>query len=178
MYGFSIEAQGYALFMFLGIGFLLGILYDIIRIIRLSVSKKRICLYIADAVFVLLCVAVTFCASLIINYGEMHFYMFISELTGFFIYYFTFDSFVRRFAEKAVAVLKKIYTVLFGVFSVPVKIFVSFICFFAGIFKKPTKKIKYFFNLLLQRIKQLVYNIVGRLGLLKKGKRASSDEEK
>lgn len=178
MYGFSIKSQGYALFMFLGIGFALGVLYDAVRIIRLSLSEKKVALYISDAVYVILFALVTFCAVLVVNWGEMHFYMFLSEFLGFFIYYFTFDAFVRKFSETVIKLLKKIYRTLFKIFSAPVRLSVNILISIAKILKNPLKKIQKNLKIVLQKFKGLVYNKFTKLGFFKNGKRASSDEDK
>ncbi len=172
------SSQLRALFMFLGLGFLLGIVYDVERIIRLSVSRGRVAVYVADSLFAVTAAGVTFCFTLAVNYGEMHMFMLLAEITGFCVYYFTFDSFVRRVSDKAVKLLKKIYAFLFKIFSAPVKLVFFVLRKIGHAVGIPLKKFEKNLNLVLQKIKNLVYNKVGLLYRRnRKRKRASSDEK-
>ncbi|MBR1811896.1 MAG: spore cortex biosynthesis protein YabQ [Clostridia bacterium] len=158
MYGFPLYTQLRCLFYFLGLGFLLGVVYDLLRFIRLSVSAGRPLLYICDCLYAVLFGAAVYSTCLAVSYGELHLYMLIGAVTGFSVYYFTFDSFIRRMTGRIVRGLKRCYHVVFRVFSLPVRA-VMFVCEkICKILAFPVKKIAKFFKYLLQNIKKLLYN--------------------
>lgn len=158
MYGFPLQTQLRLLFVFLGLGFLLGLLYDAMRFIRLSVSRSKALLIVFDCLFVLTAAGVWFCCSLAANYGRIHAYTLLACAVGFCVYYFTFDAFVRRVTARVVAALRRFYRLIFCVFSLPVRLAVAFVTSVAHVAGIPAKKIHKKIKKLLQTIKVMVYN--------------------
>lgn len=180
MYGFALNTQIGALLSFLGLGFALGVVYDLLRIVRLSITRSKKALYVFDLLFALLCAAVTFLAALSVHYGELHFYMLLAQITGFAVYYFTLDAFVQKITEHVAGVLKRVYRLLFRVLSAPVCLIVRIgeknVKFFGFLRRKIEKNLKF----LLQKMKPMLYNrnSFSRFKLKdRQRKRATSDEE-
>ena len=178
MFGFPLSRQLQSLFPFLGLGFFLGLLYDVLRILRLSLSRSKRLLFWFDLFFVLLSALFTFCFSLSVYYGELHLYMLLAELLGFFVFYCTFDGFFRQTAAKAARWLGSVYSLCLRVLSLPIRGFLlvgeKAVKFFGFSGNKIQKKLKN----LLQKRKHLLYN-KGRYPRLspRKRKRATSDEK-
>ena len=96
MYGFPIPAQVRAALYFLGLGFLLGVVYDLLRVLRLSVSRGRALLYLCDVFYALLFAVCACCTAQAVHYGELRLYMVLCAVGGFLVYYVTLDRFLRR----------------------------------------------------------------------------------
>ena len=180
MYGFALNDQIRSLLSFLGLGFALGVVYDLLRIIRLSITQSKKALYVFDVLFALLCALLTFLAALSIYYGELHVYMLLAQITGFAVYYFTLDAFVQKTTDSIAKWLKGVYRLLFRVLSMPIRVFVRFGEKILKIFGFSRQKIEKNAKFLLQKMKALRYNRNSYSRLKTKDrrrKRATSDEE-
>lgn len=72
-----------------GFGFLLGILYDVFRTVRLAVSSGKKFVFVYDIVYVMLCAVLSFLFFLAVNNGAVRGYAFLAELLGWLVYYFS-----------------------------------------------------------------------------------------
>lgn len=68
-------------------GIILGVLFDIYRILRLRFRPHWLITTIADLMYCLLASAVAFAALLVSNWGEFRFYVVIALVSGVFFYY-------------------------------------------------------------------------------------------
>lgn len=178
MFGFPLARQIQALFPFLGLGFLLGLIYDVLRLLRLSLSRSKRMLVVFDVIFVLLCAVMTFCFCLSIYYGELHLYMLLSECLGFFIYYITFDAFFRKTADKVISFAGRLYGVFASVISLPLRFFIFILERNKKVFGLFGNKIQKKLKNLLQKMKLLLYNKTRcNRHSPRKRKRATSDEK-
>ena len=158
LYGFPAWLQTRSLFYFAGAGFLAGVVYDLLRFVRLALSPGRFALRIFDGAFVLLFGALIFCTSMAVCYGELHFFMLLSALAGFLVYYAALDGLVRRISDPVVRGLRRAGRLVFRVFSLPARFFVFVFGLFGKIFSFPLKKIIFFLNKVLQNVKRIMYN--------------------
>lgn len=83
----------------IGLGFLLGAVYDFFKILRICMSLRGVTV-ICDLLYSLLVTAATFCFVLAFSEGEIRFYIFLAEILGWLIWFFTFSAFVGRAAQK------------------------------------------------------------------------------
>lgn len=175
MYGITVAAQTKNLLLGLGLGFIIGIIYDIFRIIRLSISRGRTAVFIQDILFFLLFSGITFSFCLGVNNGEVRFYIIFAEVLGFLIYYFSFGSFVIKLSDTVISALRRFFSFVFKLFKTPVLfIFRIFSLIFGKISKftrKSSKKVGKKLKFLLQRNYSLLYNTVG--GVFAKRKKKS-----
>lgn len=147
----------------LGLGFLLGILYDILRTVKLSVTQKKQWNIFFDLFYFFIVGLVTFLFILATNKGEVRSYILIGELMGAAIYYFTFGIFVIKFTDKLITLFKRFFSILFKIISSPFKlifsVFKKIFIKFKNIFKKTSKKHKKIQKNLLQKLRVYVYNL-------------------
>ena len=88
MYMLTIADQTRLFLLALGLGFLLGIVYDLFRVVRMAFTMRRAGVFIQDVLFFLTCAAVTFVFLLAVNQGEIRGFIIAGEGLGFLIYYF------------------------------------------------------------------------------------------
>jgi spore cortex biosynthesis protein YabQ len=148
-------------------GFLLGVLYDILRAMRLSFTKSKIALVFFDILYFVLFGVITFLFILTLNKGEVRSYIIVGELIGAVFYYISFGIAVIKFTDKAILALKRFYALLFKVISAPFKllkrIFLKSTQPILSFFKKTEKKSSKIRKKLLPKLRLYVYNLFGIL---------------
>lgn len=167
MYILTLAKQTQIFLLSLGFGFILGIIYDIFRIIRLTFSKQNIknskpTVIVYDIIYLLLCCFLTFIFILTASLGKFRWYVIVGEILGFTVYYFSFGFIVINVSNKIIDILKRIISFIFMVIFKPVSIIYRFITknlikiykFIKKIVKKISKKLKYH----LKYIKYMMYN--------------------
>ena len=73
MYMLTIADQTRLFLLALGLGFLLGIVYDLFRVVRMAFTMRRVGVFIQDVLFFLTCAAATFLFLLAVNACEQLF---------------------------------------------------------------------------------------------------------
>lgn len=91
-----------------GLGFLLGVLYDLFRMLRKIFPFGRVLTFIQDFLYVIICAFVTFCFALVLNDGRIMFYIFLGEALGWIIYYFSVGVLVMRAVNSAVSGIRRL----------------------------------------------------------------------
>ena len=174
IYGGDVSVQTKNMLLSVGMGFLFGIIYDIFRIIRLSLSGERgkIAVFAQDVLFFLLFSGMTFAFCLSVNGGELRFYIVFAELLGFLIYYFSFGVFVIRVSDKIISFIKRVFSLLVRLVSLPVSFLLRIILFvfskLSVFVKKSSKKTGKYLKFRLQNNIRMVYNTFGEMSPKKK----------
>ena len=91
-----------------GLGFLLGVLYDFFRMLRMIFPFGRVLIFIQDFLYVIICAFATFCFALVLNDGRIMFYIFLGEALGWIIYYFSVGVLVMRAVNSAVSGIRRL----------------------------------------------------------------------
>lgn len=84
------------LFLYGGMGFLLGAYYDVFRILRVLLKPRPFGVFIQDIVYFLTAAGMTFVFVLAVTDGVLRVYLFAGLLTGFFAYRYTVGRAVVR----------------------------------------------------------------------------------
>ena len=134
MYGIDLSVQIKNLMPALGIGFILGLIYDITRFLRMTFSRNKIVLFFADFLFVVFCTISSYLMILGVNNGNIRLYLIIAEITGCVIYFCTAGVIISRFFRFISDTIRKIFQTLITPF---VLIFKKFSC----LIRKSSKKI-------------------------------------
>lgn len=179
LYGLSLATQTKNFLLSLGFGFIMGIFYDLFRIVRISISKSKIATVFSD---ILYCIFLGFSLMLFcltVNEGEIRFYLLLGSLAGFFVYYFSLGVIIFSFSERLITLIKKIIKSVFNVISYPFRFVFGklrkLLNNLSAKSHKNTKNIKNKSKFLLKVNKLLLYNL-----LVKKQhptKRESSESE-
>lgn len=163
LYGLSLATQTKNFLLSLGFGFIMGIFYDLFRIMRTSISNGKIVTIVSDILYcIFLCFSLMlFC--LTVNEGEIRLYLLLGSLAGFFVYYFSLGVIIFSFSEKFILAIKKIIKSFLNVFLYPFKLVFRI---FRKLFnkaslksRKNTKNIKNKSKFLLKVNKLLLYNL-------------------
>lgn len=104
IHGLNFQARLF--FQSVGFGFLLGILYDAFRTVRILISSKKAVVIIMDTAYFVLCGFLIFCFSLVLDNGEIRAYLLAGNLIGWLIYYFSM-GFVSAKIRMIIRRLKK-----------------------------------------------------------------------
>lgn len=137
----SVYYQLFNLVIFIITGIIIGILFDIFRIIRKSFKTPDIITYIEDIIFWILTGLILLFTIFTFNNGELRIYIFIGLIIGLIIYLLTLSKY---FVKICVNILKLIKKIIY----VPIKAiwrFLNKFIFhpFSTILLKITKWIKY-----------------------------------
>ncbi len=103
-----------------GLGFLLGILYDIFRTLRMIFSFGKVLTFIQDFLYVIICAFLTFSFALVLNDGKIMFYIFFGEVMGWLIYYFTFGTLALRVSSAVVKGVRLTFFTIIKLFRKPI----------------------------------------------------------
>lgn len=143
----------------LGFGFLLGILYDVFRTLRLIISRSKGFVFFADLMYFALCSFLTFCFIMVVDSGRVRLYVALGEILGWFIYYFSFGSIAIRVSNAVTGFFRRLFS---GVFKLVRRAFSKIgskgskiKLIFKKNIRKSNKKLK--FN--LQKHSGMVYNL-------------------
>lgn len=112
------ENQAYLFFIFILNGFLIGLIFDVFRIIRKSFKTSNLITYIHDILFWLLSGAIVLYSIFKFNNGELRGYIFIGILMGTILYLLLFSKIFITVNVFVISLLKKI---VYYSFILPIK---------------------------------------------------------
>lgn len=146
------QEQVYIFVIFILNGFIIGILFDFFRILRISFKTPDFITYIEDALFGIISGILILFSIFKFNNGELRLYPFIGLILGAFLYLLVFSKIFIHINVYIIKVLKKVTKILIiiplkFIYQLFKKIFfkpIIFICFnIRKIFRKINfKKIK------------------------------------
>lgn len=137
----SFARQSAAFLYSIPLGAALGVIYGMLKLLRISLNPKKHTVIALDIFFMLLCALCVFFFSLGMLDGYIRFYVIIGAALGFFIYRLTIGKLLNRILDPIIALIKKIIISIFT-------------------------KIKNIAKKLLKIGCEILYNIGGRIVLL------------
>lgn len=105
---FSLSDQTAYFLRSLVLGLLLGVLYDVVRAIRMLCRAGRVHLMISDVLFFTLCGVITSLFALPFNKGDVRAFIVFGEAVGFLSYRLTLGGIMGKFYAFLSAVLRRI----------------------------------------------------------------------
>lgn len=114
-----ITNQAYLFLIFIVNGLIIGLLFDIFRILRLSFKTKDFVTYIEDIVFWILTGFIVLYSVFVFNNGEIRFFIFLGIALGVLLYMTIFSSSIIKSSVFVIDIFKKVFGKIFGFFSVP-----------------------------------------------------------
>lgn len=130
------------------IGAMLGVIYDVFRIIRIAVSLgekqkpksngKRakireavsfVVIFIEDVLFFIIAAIITILFIFMVNNGQVRLFAVTGEIFGFLLYYFTVGRIVLKLAERIIALIKYVFSLLYRYVVLPPIRLVRYIIF-------------------------------------------------
>lgn len=131
-----IANQAYLFLIFTIDGIIIGLLFDIFRILRRSFKTSDIITYIQDVLFWILTGFILLYTIFTFSNGEIRLYMFLGTFLGCIIYMLIFSKYFIKINVKIVLTLKTIISKLISVIIFPVKILAKLI---KKVFLKPIR---------------------------------------
>ncbi len=143
----------------LGFGFLLGIVYDVFRTLRLIVSGSKGFAFFCDLLYFAVCSFATFCFILVVDSGRVRLYVALGEILGWLIWYFSFGAIAMKATNAVVRFFRRIILTVSKFFRRIMKRILKkcgkILLFVKKIIRKNNKKSKFF----LQKHRGMVYNL-------------------
>ena len=115
-------------------GILIGLLFDIFRILRKSFKTLDIITYTEDLIFWILTGLLLLYSIFTFSNGEVRFYMFLAVFCGCLIYMLLFSKYFININVKIIAIIKKIIKTILSIVILPFKIILQLL---KKIFFKP-----------------------------------------
>lgn len=100
-------------------GVLIGIIFDIFRILRKTIKTSDFVTYIEDFLFWIITSIILFYSIFTYNNGELRFFMFLAVILGFVLYICTISSYLIKINLKIINVIKRIFLKLFEIIYKP-----------------------------------------------------------
>lgn len=100
-------------------GVLIGIIFDIFRILRKTIKTSDFVTYIEDFLFGIITSIILFYSIFTYNNGELRFFMFLAVILGFVLYLCTISSYLIKINVKIINVIKRIFLNLFEIIYKP-----------------------------------------------------------
>ena len=101
--------QLYTLFVFILSGAVIGILFDLFRILRKSFKTPDIITYIEDIIFWILTGLFLLYIIFKYSFGQLRIYMFVSLIIGIVIYFLTISKYFIKLNIKIIRIYKIYY---------------------------------------------------------------------
>ncbi len=168
MYTIGIAFQTKVFLLSLGLGFILGVLYDVFRIVRLIVSAGKKAAVVQDILYVLFVTFFTFIFMLVVNEGRLRFYALLGQTLGFFVYYFAFGAVAIAFAQRAVVVSRGALKLFSRIVSAPFRalfsLFSKLFGFLHSFFRKKLNIFRKNLKMYLKKLSGMMYNLICKTG--------------
>ena len=103
------------------VGLALAVVYDIFRVTRILFRTGKIAMYVQDILYGIAAAFVTFLLALVVNSGEIRFYIIGGELIGMAVYFLTVGRITVRIAKWIHRICVKIALWLKRYISEPIK---------------------------------------------------------
>ena len=114
--------QAYLFLIFILNGILIGITFDIFRILRKSFNTPNFITYIEDTLFWIVSAIIVMYSLFVFNNGQFRAYIFVGILLGIAIYMLFFSKIIIKISVKVIAVIKSIIMFVFKIISYPLNI--------------------------------------------------------
>ena len=162
IYSLSLADQTKGFLLSLGFGFLMGIFYDLVRIVRISISKSKKVILVFDLLYFVFLGFCSYLFFLVVNEGDIRAFLLLGEGIGFSIYYFSLGVVVFTASEKILSITKKVISKILKIILLPFvwvfKKLKTLLEKFAKKWNKKSKKIKNKSKFHLKLHKHLLYN--------------------
>lgn len=130
-------------------GILIGVIFDVFRILRRSFKTPNFITYIEDTLFWILSALIVMYSLFVFNNGQFRGYIFIGLFLGVAIYMLFFSKFIIKISVKIILLIKKFISIIFRILSYPIVILYKAlrIIFIRANYKNLDKFIKYLYKI-------------------------------
>ena len=114
--------QAYLFLIFILNGILIGVTFDVFRILRKSFNTPNFVTYIEDTLFWIISAIIVMYSLFIFNNGQFRAYIFVGILLGIAIYMLFFSKIVVKVSVKIISVVKTGVIFVLKIILYPIKI--------------------------------------------------------
>ena len=129
-----ITNQAFLFLVFVVIGLIIGLLFDVFRILRISFKTKDFVTYIEDILFWIITGILVLYSIFIFNNGEIRLFIFIGIAIGVILYIMLFSSLIIKYSVYIINFIKKVVRVVLKIIVIPIKCLIKV---FKKVFFKP-----------------------------------------
>lgn len=119
--------QGYLFLIFILNGILIGIIFDVFRILRRSFETPNFVTYIEDTIFWVLSALSVLYFLFVFNNGEIRGYIFIGVFLGIALYMLFFSKIIVKISVKIIVFIKEVIYKIFKTLIYPIQILLKFV---------------------------------------------------
>lgn len=161
--------QMYLFLVYLICGSIIGIFFDIFRILRKSFKTTDFITYIEDLIFGFITGIFVLFMIFIFNNGVLRFYIFLAIILGLILYFLTISKIFINISVNILVTIKKFIIKIFSLLFYPIKLIFKFIKqYFSKVILKP-------FRILIINIKGFYIKILKFLKKYKKLPKTKKD---
>ncbi len=117
----SITEQTRLFLLSCGTGFLLGIFYEVFRLLRMLLSAKKRSAFVFDILYCLLATFFTFVFILTANRGAVRWYILFGVFAGWVIYYFALGGIAVKFSKALTVCVRNTLSFAYKIIAAPFK---------------------------------------------------------
>ena len=118
----SISTDAYVFCVFVSVGILVGLLFDLFRISRKSFKTTDVITYIEDIIFWILTGILILYTVFKFNNGEIRGFIFLGIILGTIFYLLLFSKVFINISVKIINIIKKILIIIFKIIIYPIKL--------------------------------------------------------
>lgn len=152
----SISEQAQIFLAAVEAGIIIGIFYDLFRIIRKILPHPNWVIQLEDFIFWIIVSGFMFFVLFSKNYGEIRGFALIGAFLGNMIYFFTLSIWLMKFSDWIIDWIKRIIRVVIRILLIPIKLIIKILYY-------PYKWISYPMRILGVRTKILVHKSKSRV---------------
>lgn len=146
------------------LGFLLGLFYEIFRILRLMIKTGAVAVFVQDILYWSVSALISFLFILAVNSGQLRIFLLLGIVIGMIVYFFTLGALIMKASKAIIAFIYRVMRFIYGKLVTPVQRFMGFTRKKADRFAKKVqsknKIIKNNMNYSLKQYRLLLYNLL------------------
>jgi len=123
----SMSGQAWLFLTTVAAGFIIGLVYDIFRILRKAFRHRQWAVQLEDILFWVAGALLMFYFMLQSNYGEIRFFTIMGAALGMVIYFCSLSLVVMRVASAVIDIIRRVLRFLFAPFAPPLRKFTRFL---------------------------------------------------
>lgn len=140
MYLADFARQNQVLLLSVGFGSLLGVVYDLFRLVRLAVAERKRGVFLQDLLFFAVAAFLTVLFLLVVNCGSLRLFILFAMAAGFFVYYVTLSRLILRIGMLLFPLLRRLVSLGARAVSAPLRLLLRFFAFLRKCAKKHQKE--------------------------------------
>jgi len=129
----SLEQQIINFLVTVGLGLVMGAIFDFYYVLRCLFRPRKIFVHICDFFIWLFMIAFVFITLVYVNWGEIRFYVFLGIILGTLIYYLAFSKYIKIIYKHIIKTILKILYIIKSIVLFPFKLVAKGLLYLVGI---------------------------------------------